>query len=336
MRIGFPCDSNGKGGVRTWIKTFSNYCVNNGHEVFYSHDSQVDVFITLANLSNKAQLEKLKSRGSKIVIRMDGIFFDYFTPSKKVAESLNNALVENICCSDLVIFQSKFSKDLVDTILGNKKIKSTIIYNGIDKEIFSPNGDVVPREKNDKKIILSMAYWGTPEMADFSIRTIVDLARKLENENYEFWILGEAYPETEEIIKNANLPNITKWDIRNPISHNMVPKYLRTADLVLHVRPNDACSNFILEALNINKPIVGLNSGSTPELVGDCALLANCYNDIKQLPVVDIDDFALKVIKTFDNYDFYKKKIIERSKYFTQELMSEKYIEEIKRCLEVN
>ena len=51
----------------------------------------------------------------------------------------------------------------------------------------------------------------------------------------------------------------------------------RSADLVLHSRPHDACSNLILEAMSVNIPIVGLESGSTAELLG-LSLIHILYN----------------------------------------------------------
>ena len=57
-------------------------------------------------------------------------------------------------------------------------------------------------------MILSIAYWGVPLMADFSINTIINVAKLLPE--YEFWILGLAYPKNEQMIKEAKLGNITK------------------------------------------------------------------------------------------------------------------------------
>ena len=86
--------------------------------------------------------------------------------------------------ADLIVCQSKFTDELVTYLLGqDNKIPRTIIYNGANKELFSPNGMKIPRE-GSKKMILSIAYWGVPLMADFSINTIINVAKLLPE--YEF------------------------------------------------------------------------------------------------------------------------------------------------------
>ena len=168
-------------------------------------------------------------------------------------------------------------------------------------------------------------------MADFSINTIINVAKLLPE--YEFWILGLAYPKNEQMIKEAKLGNITKVNLSKAVPRENMPQYLRSADLVLHSRPHDACSNLILEAMSVNVPIVGLESGSTAELLGDAGLRGECIGDFKKLPIVNCEDLAEKIRKTFENYDYYKSEIAERSKLFSNKIMCENYIKECENLL---
>ncbi len=327
MKIGLPIELQGPGGIRSWARTFSNCCLDRGWDIYYSDDADVDIFIALANLTPLEVLEKKKSRGIKIVYRMDGPYFEYFDFKKKHLKESNQIIKDCLENADKVIYQSKFSKHAASWLLGGKEIPGKVIYNGADNELFRPKGKTLPKPEN-KKIVLAIAYWGTPLMAENSIRVILDVAEKLLSESYiEFWILGEAYPETEEVIKKADLPNVTRCDLHSPIKHEDMPVFIRTADLILHTRPNDACSNLIIEAMNVGIPIVGLNSGSTPELIGNAGLMANCTSSFEKFPVVDIDDLSEKIIDTFLKYDVFKSSILERGKAFTQKNMCQNYFE---------
>lgn len=330
MRIGFPFGVEGLGGTRSWVKVFSEYCVSKGHEVFFTHNDKVDAFITIANASRYEDLKKVKENGAKIIHRMDGIFFEYHLFENESTEKVNNMLTKNTELADLIVCQSEFTNNLMDYLLGkDNKIPRRIIYNGVNEKLFSKVGEVIPRDTN-KKLVLSIAYWGVPRMAEFSMKAIVNVARLLPE--YEFWILGFAYPITREYMNNIDIPsNITRIELTNPIPRDEMPKYIRTADLVLHSRPHDACSNLILESMTIGKPVVGLSTGSTPELLGDSGLVGNCYGGFEKLPIsIDYDHLANQVKRTFDNYEYYKQKITERSKMFTQTIMSEAYL----NCIE--
>lgn len=324
MKIGFPIEVSGPGGIRSWLKTFNEYCILKGHEVSFSHDSDVDAFITFANCSSKEQLHQLKKKGAKIIYRMDGIFFKYLEKEVTLA---NNHIIDGIKCADKVIYQSYFAKHATSLLFDGKDVPGDIIYNGANPELFKPNGEILPKPKN-KRIVLSIAYWGTPLMAEHSINSIIATARELlSDKNIEFWILGEAYPQTEELIKKANLKNITRYDLKTPIKHDEMPKFIRTSDIILHTRPNDACSNLIIEAMNIGIPVVGLNSGSTPELLGDAGLMASCKPSYEEFPTIDTKDMANKIQMTFKQYDLFKNKIRKRSELFTHKLMCQKYLE---------
>ena len=67
MKIGFSQNYDGPGGARSWIKSFSKYCINNGHTVSYGFDDTVDVFCSVANLSTIKQLKLLKEKNIKIL-----------------------------------------------------------------------------------------------------------------------------------------------------------------------------------------------------------------------------------------------------------------------------
>jgi glycosyltransferase involved in cell wall biosynthesis len=333
MKIGFPVKPEGKGGTRTWVKVFSNYCLSKGHQVYFSKEEEVDVFITLAFYTNPEELKRMKQRGTKILYRMDGIYYNFLTDNRTTIR-LNGLIADSMRLADQIIYQSDFSKIMASQLFDGQELPGVVIYNGADSNVYKEDGKILSRSQ-DKKVILSIAYWGTELMAEYSIRNIIDIAGELSDRaDIEFWILGEAYPYVENIIKKAALDNITRYNLRMPIPRERMPEYIRTSDIILHTRPNDACSNLIIEAMNVGKPIVGLDLGSTPELLGDAGLRGECEPSFEHFPIINIRSMANQIVKTLDNYDYYKKKIKERSKRFTLDKMCEKYFIEINKLLD--
>lgn len=313
----------------TWIRSFGSYCEAKGHQVVFGLDTSVDVFCSVANLSKIEDLETLKNSNVKILQRLGARYLDY-NFDKSIVNHENENIKKLIAYADAVVYQSEFSKTvLYRSLFDGAEPEGDIIYNSTDISLFKTEGERIERPKG-KKIILTSAYWGSPQTSIQSIRILAELAKALlYNRNIEFWILGSAYPEDEDLIKGYHLSNIKKLDLKKPIAYEDMPKYLRTADLVLHLKAHEGCSNAVIETMHVGTPLVGLDSGSLPELIEDAALLAKCDGGITAFPCVDMKDLKRKVLKTLKKSEEYKRKMLDRAKYFSQENTYERYLEKL-------
>jgi glycosyltransferase involved in cell wall biosynthesis len=281
-------------------------------------------------MSKPEELKNIKDKKIKILQRLGAIFLPYNHPNPELIKNRNDYLKELISYADSIVYQSMFSKTvLFKSIFDGNEPDGDIIYNTVDSSLFTPEGEIINKPKN-KKIILSIAYWGTPHTSAISIKYLIETAKLFQDrEDVEFWVLGRAFPKDEKLIKNAKLNNIAKLDLSQPISHDLMPKYLRTADMLLSFKAHEACSNLIIEAMHIGTPMVGLNSGSLSELTGDAALLAECSKSIDTFPKVDINDLAHKIIQTLNNQKYYRDKMLSRAKNFSESETNEKYLKKL-------
>lgn len=327
MNIGFSRIPVGKGGAISWIKTFSNYCVSKGHQVKFNYKNNIDVFCSVANYNQPEELKYLRRHNIKILHRLGSIFLDYNYDDKKIISDGNEHFKQLISCADYLVYQSKFCKTvLFRSLYDEKEPDGDIIYNSTNTSIFSPNVKPIFRPSN-KKIILCSAYWGALNTSLECIKLVIQTAKKLQSHpEIEFWVLGLAPKEAEDYIKQAHLPNITKLNLLKPIDYKLMPRLLKTADLILHLKAHEGCSNAVIETMNIGTPLVGLNSGSLPELLGDAALLADCTSDISKFPEVNIDDLVEKVLTTLNMASTYRNKILNQSKLFSEEQQCSKYL----------
>ena len=73
---------------------------------------------------------------------------------------------------------------------------------------------------------------------------------------------------------------------------------LKKCDIFITATENDTCSNSLLEALHLGLPVVGLDSGGTPEIIGKGG---EVYSErVELIPLID---------KVSDNIDNYRKNI---------------------------
>ncbi len=85
---------------------------------------------------NPAKVRRIKKRGGKVIQRLDGCH-THSDGSEDIER--NQRLSENYRhLADFIIFQSKYSKTLCATLLGDTTAPSTIIYNGVNSDIFFP------------------------------------------------------------------------------------------------------------------------------------------------------------------------------------------------------
>ncbi len=335
MKIGFSTDFNGPGGARSWIKGFSHYCVSKGCEVSYGPSTDVDVFCSVANLSKPSELEELQKNKIKILQRLGAIYLLYNHHNPNLIQSKNDELKKIITYADSIVYQSKFCKEtLFGSLYKGLPPDGDIIYNCADSEIFTPFGPTLERSQ-DKKIILAAAYWGTPDTATKSMEILMRVLRHFETyKDIEFWILGRAFPIHQKMLQDAHFGHVTKLDLLNPIAHDAMPILLRSVDMVLHLKAHEGCSNMVIETMNIGTPLVGLHTGSLPELVDDAALLANCAGDITAFPAPNANDLLAKIYDTLNHLPDFQAKMLERAKLFSPESTYEKYLIKLKQLSE--
>ena len=327
MKIGFSQDYHGPGGARSWIKGFSAYCLSKGHDISYGPNTDVNVFCSVANLSKPSELEELKRKEIKILQRLGAIYLLYNHPNPRLIQAKNDELKKIISYADEIIYQSEFSKRaLFGSIYQGLEPDGDIIYNCADAHLFTPSGPTLERSK-EKLIILAAAYWGTPDTATQSIDLLLNVLKYFESyKQIEFWVLGRAFPVHEKKIRDAKLSNVAKLDLLHPVTHDSMPSLLRSVDMVLHLKAHEGCSNMVIETMNTGTPIVGLHSGSLPELVSDAALLANCTGDITAFPVVDVNDLLVKIYSTLNQLPHFKTQVLKRAEVFSVEVTYEKYL----------
>ncbi|SVC65019.1 uncharacterized protein METZ01_LOCUS317873, partial [marine metagenome] len=179
------------------------------------------------------------------------------------------------------IFQSKWSKNEFCKY-GFIPSNSEVILNAADPAVF--NSNYVP--SSNKKIELLCTSFSPNINKGFNFYKLLDQA--LDFDRFNFTFVGNT-PST------VNYKNIRCFP---PESTSSIAQRLRETDIFISATLNDCCSNSIIEALSSNVPVLTLNSGGTPELVKDEAMLFE-----------NIDDFIMKLDYISTHLDFFKSSI---------------------------
>lgn len=314
MKIHIPyiSDQSIGGGYtffRNFIKGVSFY---NGDIEVVTEDSPYDILFAFSPTTISGEvIQRAKSKGAKFVLRMDGVPEDNRNSGKGTRR-----LVEYALQADYIIYQSEFIRNTVGRILKDNGVvsPSRVVYNGVDLDIFTPDGDKVNfqgspkilhinyRKDNNKRYeeVLAMyrEYWTYNKMANL--------------------ILLGRYP-TEWMDYNMGFFNGERVQ-RLGIQQDDQAKatFIRSCDFLFYPSYADPAPNVVLEAIACGVPVLYNPYGGTRELVG---------NFVTGFPINVVDDYNTLITKTMSKLEDLRAQCLERRKQFSIGNMMRGYID---------
>lgn len=186
----------------------------------------------------------------KYILRLDGLYYD------TKLDSRNKGIAAAVKKADAIIFQSQFSKKLVTKYVGYMgvkiKVPTTIIRNGASLGFYN---NLKPVKKPHKYQVLTANRWRPHKRMKFSIRSTLDI----KDMDVGIWVAGQC----KHPIEDPRVHYLGKLD------QKILGKYMKSADLLVHLCPYDNCPNTVVESIAAGTPVLCINSGGAPELVGD-------------------------------------------------------------------
>ena len=212
---------------------------------------------------NFKRLSKLHRPGCRMIHRVDGPLSVY----RGVDDGTDQKIFEfNQQMADATIFQSQFS--LTKHIeLGFDFTNPSVIPNAADPAIFSPQGRIPYSDK--RKIQLISVSWSDNVNKGAPVYQWLD--DHLDWNRYEYTFVGR----TPVSFKNIRT--------LSPITSEELAQQLRQNDIFITASRNDPCSNSLIEALACGLPVLYLNSGGHPEIVGEAGF---AFQDAADIPVL--------------------------------------------------
>lgn len=179
--------------------------------------------------------------------------------------------------------------------MGYRPINPVIIRNAVDPDIFHPRGRV-PFDPSRKIRLIATSWSDNPRKGGPIYKWI---EAQLDWDRFEFTFVGNC---SERFARIRCIP---------PVPSDELASILRQHDIYITASRNDPCSNAVLEALACGLPVLYLNDGGHPELVG--------YGG---LPFHDQEDIIPQLAIMADNYEMFQRLIVVP----TMDEVAEKYL----------
>lgn len=194
-------------------------------------------FITSVTIVDKSEVFEAYKAGKKIVLRVDNMP----RKSRNSRMSPHERMKEYAQMASAVVYQSNWAKEWIGSYIGFME-KSSIIYNGVDTEIFKP----ITKPERDYKIFMYIRYnrdenKRMPEAFDMFTE------EWLKNNKHILWLVGRFSPELVQ--NNFDFfrgEKVKYWGIAE--TPEVMANFMRQADILLYPSYSDACPNTVTEA----------------------------------------------------------------------------------------
>ncbi len=190
----------------------------------------------------------VRKSGAKNVVRLDGVYYDI----KRLR--MNDSIRSTVKKMDGVIYQSKWCKTFVETMLKVRPKCSEVIYNGTDQSKFKKVK--LEEDFGFDKVFLACAHWRVNKRLKSITKSFLQ-AREESDMKLGLFVVGEAdYYEANDGVLYYDL-------VRNDRLYGIY----KNADYMCHICHLDACPNAVVEGLSAGLPVLCNNIGGTPEIV---------------------------------------------------------------------
>ena len=252
MKICIPAIDREQGGSGTFRQTWRTWLTR--QKIAWTDDlnAEYDVLFVNAWQNRYRAVHQHKARNPKVrvVHRVDGAGKDYGRTDG--ADSLQQAVNT---LADLTIFQSDYCRRSTMQKFHIIGLDGPTIYNPVDVEAFTPDGDVHPDiAQIDGPRVLTAIWSPNPRKGAWRVPM---LARA--NPDVHFVFIGQtAFDDSP--------PNLHRF---GAMDHAQLAAAMRSSDVFLNLSENDPCPNIVIEAQACGLPVIYVPSGGTPELVSE-------------------------------------------------------------------
>lgn len=322
--------AEGLAGVASFRLKFENGLRARNVDVTHNLSEPSDAVLVLAGTKSLLPLWKARSRGQRIVQRLDGINWVHRVrwaglryTIRAIYGNWNLAFIRSRFV-DKVIYQSQFIRQWWEDWYRPARVPSSVIVNGVDLNQYTPEGLHERPSMHRRLLIVEGSMAGGLNSGLFYA---VDLANQLARKyKIELNIVGKVDARTKNKLKDQPAFRLHFMDT---VKREQIPWLMRSSHLLFSAEVNPPCPNSVIESLACGLPVVGFDTGSLSELVqGDAGRLAPYGADqwkLEQPAIPALVRAAEEVLD--DNQRFRKQARAQAENRLGLDQMVEKYLE---------
>lgn len=299
MKICLPPIDREQGGSGTFRRQWREWLTTQA--ITWTEDLSADYDVLFVNAwqtpygvvyRHKQRLPHLR-----VVQRVDGAGKDYGrTDNADLIQQAVNTL------ADTTIFQSDYSRYSTMQKFSFIHLDGPTIYNPVNTSRYAPLGDTYPLPESNKPRLLTVSWSANRNKGTWRLPQLAAL-----NPDLDFYFAGRM----DFDFLPDNLHHL------GTLNHQQLPALMRSVDVFLNLSLFDPCPNVVIEALASGLPILYVDSGGTPELVGEDA----------GLPVASDEDLRPQFDQLYADLAHYQQVARQRAvSHFDKDIIFPQYL----------
>jgi glycosyltransferase involved in cell wall biosynthesis len=207
-----------------------------------------------------------QQRGVKLVVNQNGVYYPGWYGTDYAAANERH-LAGYYRAADYIIYQSAFCEESARRFLGEPACPHEVLYNPVDTAFFSPD-PVRPSDHKAPVFLATGNFYNVQRKERLSLLFEAFALVRLQLSRARLIVAGHIIPELMELTDKAG----QGVNFSGPYTYEQAPALYRQGDIYLNTVYNDNCPSAVLEAMSCGLPVVHLNCGGIPELVGETGL----------------------------------------------------------------
>lgn len=294
MKICLPFRPGASGGPSVFYRKFREGAESLGLTIVDHPSPDCNALLAII-AAHPRTLLLARARRIPILQRLDGVYYPAIVGRRWRHLNLP-AWVTYRFFADRVIFQSEYSRRQVIHFFGAARVPHGIVYNGVDTNHFSPQGE--------------RADWGYGEVALTLLSTfrredellpVLQAFRLIQSRHtaLRLAVVGRIDPALSHLTESYD---DVCW--LGEVPNRGLPKIYRRASFLLSSKLRAPCPNVVIEAMASGLPVACYDSGSHGELLGDEAgVIAPLADGFGSLPDLDPRGLATAAIDLMQRRD---------------------------------
>jgi len=321
---------DGLAGVASFRLKFEDGLRARGVKITHNIKEPSDAIIVLGGTRQLPALWNMRSRGRKVVQRLDGINWVHKKRNTGLkhyirAEYGNFVLsfIRSRIATD-VIYQSEFSSTWWENWYSKTKIPSSVIYNGVDLSVYTPVE--IPKAQPFKILLVEGSLGGGYDMGLDNAVRLAEILQEEHNLPVELVVVGKI---TDKHKKQAEAKTTVHINWMGRVPRERIPEIDNSAHLLFSADLNAACPNSVIEALACGLPVLSFDTGALNELViGDSGRVVPYGGNPWIIDPPDVDSLANAAVEILQNQPRFRESARRQAeKNLGLDMMVDKYIE---------
>jgi glycosyltransferase involved in cell wall biosynthesis len=241
-----------------------------------------------------ASLAATKALGGGTVFTTHGTGSRYWKPGKRWGALWKDSAKR----FDVIVSVSEYVRRRLVQIMGENPPKHFTIYNGVDSGFFKPaEGSTAAKRAlgiPEKYVILYMGRLAPSKGISYLIRAMPTIKSSIRDARLIIGGRGESEAELKTEVVALGVSDVV--DFRGFVPQGILARYYEASDVVVVPSTVEPMGIVSLEAMSLERPVIGARTGGIPELVinGSTGLL---------IPPRDPEAIAAAVKTLHDNPD---------------------------------